>query len=62
MKKKAIFLDKDGIINKLHYDTELGIIHTPLNQAQVEFVFGIFNLLIEAKKLGYLLIDRKSVV
>ena len=49
-------MDKDGIINKLHYDTELGIIHTPLNQAQVEFVFGIFNLLIEAKKLGYLLI------
>lgn len=56
MKNKALFLDKDGVINKLHYNTELGIIHTPLKPSEVEFVHGTFELLKKAKALGYLII------
>lgn len=56
MKKKAIFIDRDGIIIKLCYDRELGIIHTPINSKQVEFVPGIFEFLKKAKKNNFLLI------
>jgi len=56
IKKKAIFLDRDGVIVKMHYDRNLGIIDTPLSVKQVEFVSGIFELLHFAKSLGYLLI------
>ena len=56
MKNKAIFLDRDGIITKLIYNTRLGIIHTILNPKQVEFVFGALDFLKTAKKNGYLLI------
>ncbi|MBI2476197.1 MAG: HAD-IIIA family hydrolase [Candidatus Taylorbacteria bacterium] len=55
-KKRAIFLDRDGIINELRYDPEYGVIESPLNTAQVRLVFGIVPLLKWAKKLGYLLI------
>ena len=56
MKNKAIFLDRDGIITKLIYNTSLGLIHTILNPKQVEFVFGTLDFLKTAKKDGYLLI------
>lgn len=56
MKNKAIFLDRDGIINKMIYNTELGIVHTAIDPKQVELIYGIDSLLISAKKMGYLLI------
>ncbi len=56
MKNKAIFLDRDGIITKLVYNTELGLIHTTLHPKQVEFVYGIFDFLKTAKTNRYLLI------
>lgn len=54
--KRAIFLDRDGIINELCYDQEKGIIEGPLVPQQVRLVFGITKLLKSIKKLGYLLI------
>jgi|SRR3989344_1416618 len=54
--KKALFLDRDGVIIKMHYHEDSGIIETPLSLEQVEFQHGIFDLLHLAKKLGYLLI------
>ena len=54
--KKALFLDRDGIIIKMYYDRNFGIIDTPLSVSQIEFVPGIFELLRYAKQLGYLLI------
>lgn len=55
-KNKALFLDRDGVINKMFYNTKLGIVDTPLTPSQVEFLPGIFEFLQTAKKLGYLLI------
>lgn len=53
---KAVFLDRDGIINELYYDKELGIIESPLVSQQVKLVFGITQLLQAMHKLGYLAI------
>ena len=53
---KAIFLDRDGIINQLHYNAEHGVIESPLMPQQTHLVFGIIEFLKAAKKLGYLLI------
>lgn len=51
---KAIFLDRDGVINELFYDTGNGLAETPLVPSQVKLVFGISELIKEAKKLDYL--------
>lgn len=53
---KAIFLDRDGVVIKMHYDRVLGIIETPLSVKQITFAPGIFEFLHFAKNLGYLLI------
>ncbi|BCD48156.1 D-glycero-beta-D-manno-heptose 1,7-bisphosphate 7-phosphatase [Helicobacter suis] len=45
---KALFLDRDGVINIDH-----GYVHTP---DQFEFMPGIFDLLKHAKQKGYLLL------
>ena len=54
--KRAVFLDRDGIINELVYYPEQGIVDTPLNPSQVKLVFGIGKLISVAKKLGFLVI------
>lgn len=51
---KAFFLDRDGVIIYMHYDPDHGTVDTIRHPDQVEFVFGIFNLLRETKKLGFL--------
>lgn len=55
-KNKAIFLDRDGIIIKMHYDRKFGTIDTPLSVKQIAFAPGIFDFLHVAKNLGFLLI------
>lgn len=51
---KAIFWDRDGVIIQMYYDVENGVIDTVQTPIQVEFIPGIFKLLREIKKLGYL--------
>ena len=48
MKKLALFLDRDGVINVDH-----GYVHTP---EKFEFVDGIFEIVAAANKAGYLVI------
>jgi D-glycero-D-manno-heptose 1,7-bisphosphate phosphatase len=48
MKKRALFLDRDGVIN-----VDYGYVHTPDN---FEFIDGIFELVLAAKRAGYLVI------
>lgn len=48
MKKRALFLDRDGVIN-----TDSGYVYRPTD---VEFVDGIFQLVAEAKRAGYLVV------
>lgn len=54
--KNAVFLDRDGVINELVYFPEMGIIDTPIKTSQVKLVFGIDQLILQAKKLGFLII------
>lgn len=55
-KNKALFLDRDGIINELYFDQEFGIIDAPLNAKQIQIVFGIVDVIKKAQELGYLII------
>lgn len=48
MSRRALFLDRDGVIN-----VDLGYVHKP---EQVVFVDGIFDLVSEAKRLGYVVV------
>jgi len=56
MKNKALFLDRDGVIIQMYYDTTLGIVDTPLTPQQVTFVPHILSFLKTAQELGFLLI------
>lgn len=64
MKQKAFFLDRDGVVNRMHYDQEHGIIDSPLNPKQFFLMPGIENLIKTAKKLGYkvIIVSNQPVV
>ena len=47
-------MDRDGIINELVYNPELGTIDSPLNPRQVKLVFGIKELLNSVLKKGFI--------
>lgn len=53
---KAIFLDRDGIINELVYYAEHGIVDAPFTPAQVKVLPGVPAALQKLKALGYKLI------
>ncbi len=50
---KAAFYDRDGIIIKMVYDLENGLIETAKTPSQIEFVYGIVDLLRHTTSLGY---------
>lgn len=50
---KGVFYDRDGIIIKLVYDLENGVIDTPKKISQVHFINGILPLLMHTSSLGY---------
>lgn len=54
--KRAVFLDRDGIIIKLVYDLESGTIDSAHSEDQVKLNFGIIELIKKAIQLGYLII------
>ncbi|OGK56423.1 hypothetical protein A3J15_02115 [Candidatus Roizmanbacteria bacterium RIFCSPLOWO2_02_FULL_38_10] len=51
---KAVFFDRDGIINQIVYDQILGLVHTPLNPDEFILMPGISDLLKMTKQKGYL--------
>ncbi len=51
--KKAVFYDRDGIIMKMVYDLEHGLIETAKKPSQIAFVPGIVELLKHTASLGY---------
>ena len=53
---KAVFLDRDGVINELVYYAEHGIVDAPFTPAQVKVLPGVPEALQELKKLGYKLV------
>lgn len=50
---KAAFYDRDGVIMKMVYDLEQGLIETAKKPSQISFVPGIAGLLKHTKSLGY---------
>jgi D,D-heptose 1,7-bisphosphate phosphatase len=50
---KAVFFDRDGIIIKMVYDLENGLIETAKTPSQITFVPGIIEVLKHTTSLGY---------
>lgn len=53
---KAIFFDRDGVINELVYEKEHGTIDSPMVPSQVSLVYGVAALIREVKNLGFITI------
>lgn len=53
---KAVFLDRDGVLNELVYYAKAGIADTPINASQIKLIFGGDKLINDAKKIGFLVI------
>jgi len=51
---KAVFYDRDGVINEMAYDAENGLVHIPWKVNQIVLNHGIVELLKATKKLGFL--------
>ncbi len=54
VKKKAVFFDRDGVLLKLVYDKELGVVYTPRRANQVIPMPRAKNVLLAAKRLGFI--------
>lgn len=56
MGTKAIFFDRDGILNEMIYDSNHGVFDSPLLPDQVKIKIGAVELVRGAKALGYKII------
>ena len=56
MLSKAIFLDRDGVINEMVFITEHGFVDSPTNAKQFKLIKGVLQAIKIAKKLGYKII------
>ena len=55
-KKKAVFLDRDGVTNEMVYNPEFGTIDSPLNPKEFKLIEGVANAIKLFKKIGFLVI------
>jgi len=53
---KAVFLDRDGVINELYYDDNQGVIDSPFHPDQFVLFPKVAEAINEFHKLGYLVI------
>jgi len=53
MKDKAVFLDRDGVINELIYYKELGVIDSPFTVEQFRLFPSVDKAIKKFKKLGF---------
>jgi len=53
---KAIFLDRDGVINELIYHQEQGIIDSPFTVGQFKLLPGVNQAIKKLRKMGYMVI------
>ncbi len=54
--KKAVFLDRDGVLNEMVYDEEHGLMDSARKPGQVRLMPGAAAFIRGARKLGYLVI------
>ena len=55
-KNKAIFLDRDGVINEMVYNPEFGIVDSPHNPKEFKFLNGVTEAIKLFKEMGFLVI------
>lgn len=53
MKNKAIFLDRDGVINEIIYHKEMGVIDSPFTVEQFKLLSAVAKAINKFHKLGY---------
>jgi D,D-heptose 1,7-bisphosphate phosphatase len=53
MKNKAVFIDRDGVINEIIYHKEMGILDSPFNADQIKLLPDVGKAISELKKMGY---------
>lgn len=51
-KHQAVFLDRDGVINRIIYHREIGIIDTPFTAAQMKLLPGAASAVKKMNRLG----------
>lgn len=54
--KKAVFIDRDGTLNRMVYDDTHGLMDSPRRPEQVEMIPGAGRFLKEVRLMGYLAI------
>lgn len=52
MSARAVFLDRDGVINELAYFSEVGVIDSPLNPDQFKLLPGVAKSIRDLRDLG----------
>lgn len=56
MKKKAAFLDRDGVINEIVYHKEMGILDSPFTVNQIKILPNVGKAIKKLKELGYFIV------
>lgn len=54
--RRAVFVDRDGVINRMFYQPEFGILDSPANPDQFELLPGAGEAIAELNRLGLLVI------
>ncbi|MBO6112257.1 MAG: HAD-IIIA family hydrolase, partial [Lachnospiraceae bacterium] len=52
-KNRAVFLDRDGVINRLVFNEDTELLDSPLGPDEVEFIDGVFDAVRRLKEKGY---------
>jgi D-glycero-D-manno-heptose 1,7-bisphosphate phosphatase len=55
MRRRAVFLDRDGVLNEMVYYPEHGIVDSPFTARQLTLVHGVAEPLRRISSLGYML-------
>ncbi|MFH0931036.1 MAG: HAD family hydrolase [Candidatus Zixiibacteriota bacterium] len=50
---RAIFLDRDGVINQIVYHSDIGVLDTPFHPSQFKFLPGVEKALRRINRLGF---------
>ncbi|HXY74252.1 MAG TPA: hypothetical protein VEH58_02905, partial [Dehalococcoidales bacterium] len=53
MANKAVFLDRDGVINELVFHTEAGLIDSPFTVKQFQLLPGVADSIRRLNRAGY---------
>jgi D-glycero-D-manno-heptose 1,7-bisphosphate phosphatase len=62
--RRAVFLDRDGVINALCYDLEHGLVDSPLNPDQFHLLPGVGEAISILERLGFLrvLVSNQPII